>query len=258
MSLPPPPSSEEIGEDWLTTYADAITLLMCFFVLFFSFSRVDVDVFDQVAKGLSESIGKERDTKKIADEVRENLRDVINSEGADKAVQMGTDAQGSITLTLDGGAFFKPGSADLQEQALPVLRGIIGELGNPIYQQFNISIEGHTDDGPINTPRYPSNWELSTGRASTVVRMFLDSRERDEPMFQPNRLRAIGYAETQPKLPNRDAAGIAIPENQLANRRVVMRIDRRPIYEVVKVPTFRRAAEPAPSEDAAKGKSAKK
>ena len=71
-------------------------------------------------------------------------------------------------------------------------------------------------------------------------------------------LRAVGYAETQPKLANRDSAGNPIPENQLANRRVVMRINRKPIYDVVKIPTFRRAAEPAPSEDVAKGKGAKK
>lgn len=259
MSGPKPHPEEPEDEAWLLTYADMITLLMAFFVLLMGVSKVDFTAYAEVSAALSENrTGQPNKEKELKATMQRDIKDIISNEGADQAVQMGTDAQGSITLTLDGGAFFKPGSADLQEQALPVLRGIIGELGNPIYQQFNISVEGHTDDGPINTPRYPSNWELSTGRASTVVRMFLDSRERDEPMFQPNRLRAIGYAETQPKLPNRDAAGAALPENQLANRRVVMRINRKPIFEVVKVPTFRRSAEPAPSEDVAKGKSAKK
>ncbi len=251
---------EEVEDEaWLLTYADMITLLMAFFVLLMGVSKVDYNAYAEVSAALNEDrTGTPNKEKAVRETMQRDIKDIISSEGAGQALQMGTDAQGSITLTLDGGAFFKPGSAELQEQALPVLRGIIIELGNPIYQQFNISVEGHTDDGPINTPRYPSNWELSTGRASTVVRMFLDSRDRDELMFQPNRLRAIGYAETQPKLANRDAAGNPIPENQLANRRVVMRINRKPIYEVVKIPTFRRAAEPAPSEDVAKGKGAKK
>ncbi len=233
MALPPPPTQEDEAEDWLTTYADAITLLMAFFVLFFSFSKVDLEVYDQVAAGLQANMARE-DRETEAKKLQENLKDVLLQEGAQDATKMGTDAQGSITLELDGGAFFKPGSADLTEQAIPVLTGIFQELNSELYFNFNISIEGHTDDDPINTPRYPSNWELSSNRASTVVRFFITNGMKD------TRLRAIGYAATQPKVPNRDESGAPIPDNMIANRRVILRINRKQIYEEIKIPKFRR------------------
>src|SRR3990167_6281229 len=145
MALPPQPRDDPVDEEWMTTYADAITLMMCFFILFFSFSKVDLDIYDQVSKGLSESIAKESKVK-ASESLRTNLRDAIVSAGADQAVQMSTDAQGSITLELNSGAFFKPGSADLQDQAIPVLNSIAEEIAQPLYGQFNISVEGHTDD----------------------------------------------------------------------------------------------------------------
>lgn len=254
-------AEEPEDEAWLMTYADMITLLMAFFVLLASVSKVDQEAFDNVSSALNEDRTKEKNKQQeLKQTMQRDIKDIISNEGADQAVQMGTDAQGSITLTLDGGAFFRPATADLQEQAIPVLKGIVQELSNPIYQQFNISVEGHTDDGQINNARYPSNWELSTGRASTVVRFFTDARTLPnandplgEPLFAPHRLRAIGYAGTQPKVPNRDLGGIAIPENQAQNRRVVMRINRKPIFEQVRIPTFRRAAGEA-DQDVGKGK----
>lgn len=233
MALPPPPTSEDDAEDWLTTYADAITLLMAFFVLFFSFSKVDLEVYDQVAAGLQANMARE-DRKTDAKTLQENLKDVLLQEGAQDATKMGTDAQGSITMELDGGAFFKPGSADLTEQAIPVLTGIFEELNSDLYTSFNISIEGHTDDDPINTPRYPSNWELSANRASTVVRFF------ETGGMAATRLRAIGYGSTHPKVPNRDEAGAPIPENMIANRRVILRINRAQLFIPIKIPKFRR------------------
>jgi chemotaxis protein MotB len=88
------------------------------------------------------------------------------------------------------------------------------------YRDYTISIEGYTDDSPIKTPQFPSNWELSTARAAAVVRSFVGLGVPAE------RLRAVGFAETSPKLPNRDADGKAIPENQAQNRRVVIRLEK--------------------------------
>jgi len=166
---PPPPPSSGDDDDIMGTYADAITLLMAFFVLFFSISKVDLDVMDEVAKGMSASIAKETRTTQ-QEKLTADLKDMIISEGAEEVIKMGTDADGSITLELDAGQFFKPGSADLQEQAVPVLTGMYDELSSELYKNFNITVEGHTDDDPISTLRFPSNWELSTGRAATVVR----------------------------------------------------------------------------------------
>jgi chemotaxis protein MotB len=233
MSVPPPPSDQEEKEEWLATYADAITLLMAFFVLFFSFSKVDLEIYDQVAAGLNENMASQ-ERKNDRKDLEEDLRDILIQEGAEEAVKVGTDADGSITLELDTGAFFKPGSADLTDQAIPVLKSIYEELASPIYLAFNISIEGHTDDDPINSLKFPSNWELSAGRASTVVRFMITEGMKN------TRLKATGYAHTRPKFPNRDAQGVPIIDNMVANRRVVLRINRKPIYEEIKIPKFRR------------------
>ncbi len=233
MSVPPAPAKDEDSEDWLVTYADAITLLMAFFVLFFSFSKVDLEIYDQVAAGLNENMAS-KERKDDKNELEEDLRDILIQEGAEEAVKVGTDADGSITLELDGGAFFKPGSADLTDQAVPVLKSIYEELASPIYQSFNISVEGHTDDDPISSLKFPSNWELSSGRASTVVRFMITEGMKN------TRLKATGFADTRPKFPNRDAQGAPLIDNMIANRRVVLRINRKPIYQEVKIPKFRR------------------
>jgi chemotaxis protein MotB len=255
MAGPPAPQAEEGGEDdWMGTYADAITLLMAFFVLFFSFSKVDLDTYDKVSKGLSASISKVK-KETVSDQLSANMSDLIASEGAEDVVKKGTDSQGSITLELNSGAFFKPGSAIFQEQAIPVLTAMFEELASPIYAQFNLNIEGHTDDDPISTAQFPSNWELSTARASSVVRFFEASSETAEDKIESNRMRAIGYAQTQPKFANRNEAGEPIRDNQIANRRIVIRVSRVPIYVKVKIPTFRR---PSPPPDEKAGKDAKK
>lgn len=233
MVMPPPPTHEPVNEDWLVTYADAITLLMAFFVLLLSFSKVDMEIYDKVANGLAESIARE-ERKSDKESLKENLKETIISEGADDVVRIGTDAEGSITLELDSGAFFKKGSAELQEQALPILKQFYVELSSELFQSFNISIEGHTDDVPIKTEKFPSNWELSTSRASTVVRFFIAEGMKD------TRLKAIGFGATQPKVPNKNLVGEPILENRTANRRVVIRVNRNQIYEKIKIPTFRK------------------
>ena len=243
MAPPPPPPASGDDDDIMGTYADAITLLMAFFVLFFSISKVDLDVMDEVAKGMSSAIAKE--TKETKQEtMSENLTEIIASEGADEVVTVGTDAQGSITLELNSGAFFKPGSAELQDQAIPVLKQMFEEIASPIYSQFNLKIEGHTDDDPINSPKFPSNWELSGGRAPTVIRYFEAAGETGDDKIASNRMQATGYAHTQPKVPNRDLTGEPIPANQMANRRIIIRVSRQPIYNKVNIPKFRRPEKP--------------
>ena len=88
------------------------------------------------------------------------------------------------------------------------------------FAAYRISVEGHTDDSPISTAQFQSNWELSTARAASVVRFFL------EEGIPPRKLTAAGYAGTFPVAPNRTADGTVIPENQAKNRRVVIRLEK--------------------------------
>lgn len=234
MAPPPPPSQEPDDESWLVTYADAITLLMAFFVLFISFSKIDLDIYDQVRHGVGGEFSSKA-TENELEKLQESLQDIVLEQEIPDAVSVSTDSRG-ITIELDANAFFKPGSAELAEGAAAILDSTFEEVSAPIYDRFNIQVEGHTDDDPISTPKFPSNWELSTARASTVVR-FLINKEMD-----PKRFKATGFADTQPKVPNRDVNGDPIPENQARNRRVIVRINRDQLFVPIKIPKFRRDA----------------
>jgi chemotaxis protein MotB len=86
--------------------------------------------------------------------------------------------------------------------------------------EYQVEVEGHTDNVPISTAKFPSNWELSSLRAINVAHIFEDTG------IQKERLSAIAYADTRPEAPNTDAEGINIPENQAKNRRVVVHVTR--------------------------------
>ena len=251
QDCPPMPPDES----WMATYGDAITLLMAFFVLLMSFAKVDLEVFDAVSNGIGEHMAKdERVTEK--DHLTKAMKIMMVSEGAEQVAKIATDSEGSITIELDTGAFFRPGSADLAEQAYPFMKALYEEIASPLYKNFNINVEGHTDDEPISSVRYPSNWELSSNRAATVVRFVIAESAKDTRIdtngqkygVEENRLRATGYAHTQPKVPNKDASGNPIRENRITNRRVVIRINKHNNFNKLKIPKFRRKVKKAGNE----------
>jgi chemotaxis protein MotB len=86
------------------------------------------------------------------------------------------------------------------------------------YYKFAVDIEGHTDNIPIKTLQFPSNWELSVSRATNIVKYMIEKGIPSE------RLKAAGYADTKPKAPNIDDAGNPVPGNQAKNRRIVLKI----------------------------------
>jgi chemotaxis protein MotB len=124
------------------------------------------------------------------------------------------------TLQISSNAFFASGQAVLSGPGKAILRDVAETLRSDAFAAYHISIEGHTDDMPINTPLFQSNWELSTARASAVVRFFL------ELGLSPRKLSAAGYADTYPIAPNRNADGTVIAENQAKNRRVVIKLEK--------------------------------
>ena len=139
--------------------------------------------------------------------------------GEGQAVET-TSSRRSSTFECRSGDMFAPGAADILPAAEPLLDRVAQNLILLGIQTYKIDVEGHTDDVPISNQQFPSNWELSSARASAVAR-FLISRGVDDA-----RITVIGYGETRPKVDNRDAAGVPIPENLALNRRVVVRIER--------------------------------
>lgn len=210
------PKHEE-KEDWLMSYADMITLLMSFFVLLISMSHIDPVKFEKVQGGMARDIGKHQ-TAQPLQELKTEVGQVLKGLKVDEtAVGIGSDDRG-LVLDFDAGTFFEPASAKVKDEFLPTLQKVAETLNSPRYSAFQVEVQGHTDDTPINTPAFPSNWELSAARATTVVRIFIQDG------LEPTRMSAEGLADTRPKVSNRDVNGHPLPVNQTINRRVAVHI----------------------------------
>jgi len=212
------PVEEENGHEWLVTFADAMTLLLAFFVLLVSISKVDQVTFEQVSAGIARDLGQ-RTVARPAAQLRAQLEALVDSLGVADAVRVDKYNRG-ITLELASDTFFRRGSAEIRPESRTILIRISETLVAPRYSKFKIAVEGNTDDTPPQIARYATNWDLSGSRASNIVRLFT---EADIPA---GRMRAVALADTMPQLPNRDGAGNALPENQAKNRRITIRIHR--------------------------------
>ena len=236
MALPPenPMNDDQHVDSWLISYADLITLLLCFFVIIVSMSNPQKERLEVATQSIRKEFGQDQEIPKplylSGDDVlvlRPNapivgdIEKVITASPELKAVANVTETEsGTVVIELKSSYFYESGSAEFKGEGKQILLELADRLGKPEYESFKISVEGHTDDAPIKTERYPSNWELSTARATNVVRFLIDKG------FSPQRLKASGYADALPKLPNRDATGKAIPENQAQNRRIILTLER--------------------------------
>ncbi|MEG6551063.1 flagellar motor protein MotB [Desulfocurvibacter africanus] len=216
---------QEGGEDWHLSLADMMTLLLCFFVLLASISQVDYTLFDEIAgsmqtalkpsearkSDLREAVTRELDRQATLEHIISDLQQRFRGEAAEH-VQFQL-RPGAVAINLHGPAFFDSGSAELTPDAARMLRKIgVVLVGVP----YHLTVEGHTDNVPIQTGAFDSNWELSALRATRVARFLISQGVR------PDNMKIVGLADTRPLLPNNDASGAALPENQTRNRRVVI------------------------------------
>lgn len=215
-------------DDWLMTYADMITLLLCFFAVFLSVSQPRSDKLEEAQQEVKKVFSDPEDIyQREIVAPADNLPSGSGILPANPFGLISTNRNVDIipgsrvtTIEMNSSAFFTVGSAQLNPDGRKILGNISSVIKNPKFGDYRVIVEGHTDDSPINTAQYPSNWELSTARAASVVRLLI------EDGFPPARLQAAGYADTFPKLPNRDASGIAMPDNQAQNRRVLIRLEK--------------------------------
>ncbi|MHC8509268.1 MAG: OmpA/MotB family protein [Rhodospirillales bacterium] len=216
MPAPKKLPTPDPDDDWLVTYADAITLLLAFFVMLLTFTEYDIPAYQDAVKAIKENLG-DRDEATPTEVLQQSVETIVNSQQADQVVMVEVDEKG-VVIELAANAFYKPGSADIRPAAMPVLEKIAETLASPRYDTYAIEVQGHTDDSPISTPVFPSNWELSGGRATRIVRLFADNE------ILPQRMSARAYGDTRPKVPNHDAQGTPMPENQAVNRRIKIRV----------------------------------
>jgi len=200
---------EENTEEWLTTYADMMTLLMTFFVLLFSMSTLDPMKMEQFSDAMGKALGKKKAQQQgrvSLLQISKDVQQIIEEQNMEDFVEVSTSYRG-ITIGIKSDILFERGSASLNPNIFPILDKFLPTIKNSEYQ---IAVEGHTDSDPIRSEIFPSNWELSTSRASKVVNYYISVG------VDPHRFRAIGFADTRPKEPNDSV------ENKKANRRVEM------------------------------------
>ena len=210
------PKAPQEDEGWLLTYADFITLMMAFFVMLVATMKPDAGKMEEVTSSISKKVGG-RDIIKPIDMLKTDLREVVQSVNAEEKVGVGVDEDG-VVMELASASFFKSSSADLMLDGIPILKRLASTINAERYRHFQVQVQGHTDDVPINTQQFPSNWELSAARATTTVRFFISTG------VIPSRLIAVGMADIAPKVANRDAEGKPLAENQSINRRVVVKL----------------------------------
>lgn len=228
-------------ERWLVSYADFITLLFAFFVVMYALSTVNegkyrvlsdsmVTAFRNVEVNSATSLPiivtppiplqKQNAAAKAQDAVKQKQREKMRSVAKDLLTVMAPlieqgkvrviETSRGVTIEINDSILFSPGQALLQPPLIKAMRAVADVLAPT---EFPITIEGHTDNVPIKTPQFPSNWELSAVRATTVLRLFVDSGVEAE------RLTAIGYADTRPVEPN------VLADGRTRNRRVTILID---------------------------------
>jgi chemotaxis protein MotB len=207
----------EEDQEWLLTYSDMITLLLAFFAMLIAASQTDIALWEQMKQGMrSDVAGKEKVETPLA-EIKIDLDSLLLEERNQGLVGIVLDKNG-IVLSFNSSSLYNSGEAILLPSGERIITKVTQALNVLGYYQFRVDVEGHTDNVPINTPRFPSNWELSVARASEVVKFFI--REG----VDADRLKASGYADTKPVLPHVDEFGRDIVENRAANRRIVIRI----------------------------------
>jgi chemotaxis protein MotB len=235
----------------MDTYGDLVTLLLCFFVLLFSFSSVDAKKWEALVGAFSGStaiaipgLSPEQVIEKPIELIARTAGELIMSDPAGSenpgdvgehenmeayqnwlvlqerisdflaanhmTIQMiGDRDRFTVTLRVGSNVFFDSGDASLRTEALPVLDQLAEVLAENEDRYVMVTIEGHTDNVPINTDRYPSNWELSSFRAVNTLHYIADKK-----LIDPDKLSAMGYSEYHPAETNDTEAGKA------ANRRV--------------------------------------
>ncbi|WP_461832311.1 OmpA/MotB family protein [Aquifex sp.] len=213
---------------WLTSFGDLMSLLLTFFILLYSMSIISLEKFYQVLKGIVSAFGaqsvvfeqgtlpegrrinipmenfyirkiKHKELKKILSEFKNEL--------SKRGIWSDYAVTGEcLRVRVNTDRFFPSGGAELYPEAKSLILSFCEKL---LPFSLPIDVEGHTDNRPISTPRYPSNWELSLSRAISVIRVFTDTCG-----YPRDKLSAVGYADTRPIADN------GTPEGRRKNRRV--------------------------------------
>lgn len=209
---------------WLLTYADMITLMLALFIILFAMStisRVKVQSFAKSVSGGFNNVwtvnqppnggangAQSFQASSSIPAIQKELEKYVKRNHLETQVQVHSEARGLVITLLSDQSYYDSGSAQMRPQTLKIL-GKIAPLLRKSSRQ--IAVEGNTDNVPISTPKYPTNWELSAARAVGVARDLVE-----QGGIAPTRVAAIGYGQYRPRRGNTNAT----PQQRQQNRRV--------------------------------------
>ena len=205
---------------WQITFTAFILILLAFFIMLSSFATIEQAKVTSFVRSFSTAVniltgglkfGKNKDILPVSADVIKDFDILPTLEGVAKGLELSEGIEIEVTprglvMRLSDRLLFASGVAELSPFAYPLLNHVADII---LKTEYPVHIEGHTDNIPIHTPRYPSNWELSTARAVNVLRYFIKQGGIDS-----GRLTAVGFSEFHPLVPNDTG------ENRAVNRRV--------------------------------------
>lgn len=195
---------------WLSTLADMMTLLLCFFIMLLALAAPDADKYLGTLAEVGAAMGGKsivelrKEEESAEEKIKKRFKRIIEESNLVHEVELTSDTRGLVIYSR-GDMFFKPGSAEIITETKFFLKKVADILKTA---EGNIMVEGHTDDVPIRSKMFPTNWELSTARAASVARYLIEEKH-----MHPKRFIIAGYAEYRPRY-------MVKPENRSKNRRV--------------------------------------
>jgi len=225
--------AEEGAPEWITTFADLMSLLLTFFILMLSFSSMKAEKLKEMVTAVNKSMGITQNqfssapeavdipaiverssetpgTSGSTEKISELLKNFVASKGFSSSISIDTNKRG-IVMRVKNDILFRKGKAALEKSLFPVLDELAKIIRN---KPFFVSVDGHTDDLPTNSMRYPSNWELGADRAGSVARYLIG-----EGHMSPKRFQVVSFSSKTPMTKYGK-------ENKIANRRVEIVLSR--------------------------------
>lgn len=205
---------------WLLAFGDLSLILISFFILLLSFSSVNqkkADIMREAVHAKSVSAAKAKQDSLTA--VSKKIENEIKRLKLDKSAEVVFDDQG-IAIEFKDGLLFDVGSAGNN----PKFQNVVGQVMQVIAttpNQYQLKIEGHTDDIPIKSAQFASNWELASARSISLMHQFARRGVKED------RMSIVSYGQTRPKRPTNGLNGAELAQARMQNRRVVIRIEPR-------------------------------
>lgn len=196
------PVCEKFDQEWIFTYGDLVTLLLCFFILLFSMCKMDVEKFRDVSQSFKPTPAGSPFLLDGNDAIIERISTEIESSELSEETDVMVDDRG-VVVSFNARALFDPGSAELTEKAKQELSKFSKIL---YFLPNNLLVEGHTDNSP--PPEGLTHWELSSARSSVVARHLITEGVDDK------KITTKGYGKFRPQFQN------TIPEQRVLNNRV--------------------------------------